>query len=83
MQFQSIIAVLSFALVATSVPTTPSTSTTTVCKGDNTASYCTEKKSGDLLGSLFGVVGTVVSVLPILNNIKVSDILTCTTGSYS
>lgn len=72
MQFQSIIAVLSFALVATSVPT--GTSDTTVCTGDNKASYCSKTKSGNGLSGLVGALLTIV--VPV----EVSNILTCTTG---
>lgn len=76
MQLQSIIAILSFALVATAIPTGTSTSTTdtTVCKGDNTASYCSNTKSGNSLPSLIG--GLLTIIVPV----EVSNVLTCTTG---
>ncbi|MCJ1265502.1 hypothetical protein MMC22_005382 [Lobaria immixta] len=57
MQFQSIIAVLSFALVVTAVPTSPP-SGGTVCQAGATAAACNSapKQGGQTIGSLLSLL---------------------------
>ncbi|MCJ1467233.1 hypothetical protein MMC07_005856 [Pseudocyphellaria aurata] len=70
MQFKSIIAGLSFAMLATAVPTNP----TTVCKAGNTAVACSKDSSAGLLAKL---LGQATLILPITAAITTGPLLSC------
>lgn len=73
MQFQSIIAVLSFALVVTAVPTGPPAAPPpspggVTCQAGTTAALCnsTPKQSGSVVGGLIGLLGSL-GIGPVLS----------------